>query len=57
MLDGLLEHEGNDLTSVAAILKMAPSLERALQSYRDRAAAVRQTPADVVMLQAAVQGW
>ena len=57
VLDGLLSHEGKDFASVAAILKMVPPLEAALQSYRDRAAAAKRSVADVVMLEAAVQGW
>lgn len=57
VLDGLLEHEGEDLTSVDAIVKMVPPLHRALQSYRDRAAAQGWAPAAAVGLDAAVQGW
>ena len=57
VLIGLLEHEGEDFASVDALLGMVPPLESALQSYRDRAAAANRTPADVVMLEAAVQGW
>lgn len=56
MLDGLLEHEGEDLTSVDALLKMVPPLEAALQSYRDRAAAADKAPVQTVLLEAAVQG-
>ena len=57
VLDGLLEYEGKDLTSVAALLKMVPLLKKALQSYRDRAAAARHTLQHAVALEAAVQGW
>ena len=57
VLDGLLEHEGKDLTSADALLKMVPPLESALQSYRDRAAAAKKSPAQMVHLEAAVQGW
>ena len=57
MLDGLLEHEGDNLTSVDAILKMVAPVEAALRGYRDRAAAAKRPVADVVMLEAAVQGW
>ena len=53
----MLEHEGNDLTSVDALLKMVPPLENALDSYRDRAVAAKKSPAQMVMLEAAVQGW
>ena len=57
VLDGLLEHDGDDLTSPAALLSMVPPLERALDSYRERAVAARRTPGQMVMLEAAVQGW
>ena len=57
VLDGLLEHEGDDLTGAAALLKMLPPLEKALQSYRDRAAAARHSLQHAVALEAAVQGW
>lgn len=57
VLDGLLEHEGEDLTSVDALLKMVPRLESALDAYRNLAAAAKTSPAHMVMLEAAVQGW
>ena len=57
MLDGLLGHEGDDLTSVDALLKMVPPLNKALEAYIARAAAAKKSPEDVVMLEAAVQGW
>ena len=57
VLDGLLEHEGNDLTSLDALLRMVAPLESALQAYRDRAVAAKKSHAHVVMLEAAVQGW
>ena len=57
VLDGLLEHEGEDLTSVDALLKMVPPLESALQSYRDRAVAFQKSPEQVVMLETAAHGW
>ncbi|CAL5227138.1 g10049 [Coccomyxa viridis] len=57
VLDGLLEHDNEDLTSVDALLRMVPPLERALESYRDRAKAANISLAQVVMLEAAVQGW
>ena len=40
-----------------ALLKMVLPLERALQGYRNRAAAAKRSIADVVTLEAAVQGW
>ena len=57
VLDGLLEHGGEDLTSVEALLKMVPPLVSAMDSYRDQAMAARQSPAHIVMLEAAVQYW
>ena len=52
-----MEHDNEDLTSVDALLRMVPPLERALESYRDRAKAANISLAQVVMLEAAVQGW
>ena len=40
-----------------ALLKMVPPLDRALDAYRDRATAAKKSPTDIVMLEAAVQGW
>ena len=57
VLDGLLQHKGRDLTSVKALLKMMPPIQSALDSYKDRAAAARRTIPQIVMLEAAVQGW
>ena len=57
VLDGLLEHDNNNLTSADALLRMVPPIERALGAYRDRAVAAKSTPLQVVMLEAAVQGW
>ncbi|CAL5227136.1 g10047 [Coccomyxa viridis] len=57
VLDALLEHETEDLTSVDALLRMVLPLEGALDSYRDRATAAKKSPTDIVMLEAAVQGW
>ncbi len=57
VLDGLLQHEGNDLTSVYALLKMMLPLQHALQSYKDRALDAGRSHKYVVMLEAAVQGW
>ena len=36
---------------------MVAPMEAALRCYRDRAAAAKRPIADVVMLEAAVQGW
>ncbi len=57
VLDGLLQHDGDDLTSVPALLKMLPPLEKALESYRARAAAAKESPAHTVRVEATVQGW
>ncbi len=57
VLDALLEHNTEDLTSVDALLRMVPPLDRALDAYRDRATAAEKSPTDTVMLEAAVQGW
>ena len=57
VLDGLLEHGGEDLTSVDALLKMVTPLETALDSYRERAKAAKRLPTQIMMLEAAVQGW
>ncbi len=57
VLDALLEHETEDLTSVDALLRMVLPLEGALDSYRDRATAAKKSPTGIVMLEAAVQGW
>ena len=46
-----------DLTSVDALLGMVPPLERALDSYRDQARAAKRSLPQIVMLEAAVQGW
>ncbi len=56
-MDALLEHHSEDLTSVDDLLKMVAPLERALESYRNRAVAAKRSPEHMVMLEAAVQGW
>ena len=57
VLDGLLQHGNDDLTSVPALLRMLPPLVRALDSYRARAAAAKTSPAHLVKIEATVQGW
>lgn len=58
VLDKLVHHDYENLTGVNALLKgLLPPLERALDSYRERAAATKQTYAHVVELEYAVQTW
>ena len=57
VLDALLQYKGKDPTSARALLKMLPPLEAALQSYRDRAVTAKKSHEQIVMLEAAVQGW
>lgn len=57
VLDGLLEHDNMDLTGIHAISKMSVPLDNVLGSYDDRAEAAKKTPMQMVMLEAAVQGW
>ena len=42
---------------MAAMLRMVPPIHNALDSYRERAAAAKKLPRDIVMLEAAAQGW
>ena len=59
VLDALLGHSTNfkDLTSDDALLKMVPPLDSTLESYRHHAVAANKTPAQMVRLEAAAQGW
>ncbi|CAL5223106.1 g5568 [Coccomyxa viridis] len=57
VLDGLLEHDNMDLTGIHAISKMSVPLDNVLGSYDARAEAAKKTPMQMVMLEAAVQGW
>ena len=49
VLDGLLEHEGENLTSADALLKMVPPRNKALDAYMDRAVAAKKSLEEVVM--------
>lgn len=57
VLDSLLQHGAEDLTSDHTLLTMQVHLEGALTSYKDRATAAKKDPAQVVRLEAAVQDW
>ena len=57
VLDSLLEHGSEDPIGVEALLRMVPPLQSALDFYRDQATITKRSLAQVVMLEAAVQGW
>ena len=54
-LNALAGHEGEDLTSVAALLRMLPPLKSTLDSYRERAKAAKKSLGHAVLLEAVVQ--
>lgn len=57
VLDALLGHNNDDLTSLMALARMVGPIGKALDSYADRAKAAKKSPEQMIKLEAAVQGW